>query len=222
VVTLRTYPNAAEAAMAKSLLDDRKILCSLADEASHLYGGAPMAMPVRLLVAEGQVEEARRILDEVGQGLPDEFDPISDNSTPEIRKSINQEVISELRELHQRHWWTTILLVAVLVLTIYLISELPRRAESPWTEVDRAMRQYDYSKALKAAKTITAEHPNDYYGHEYLGNIYLEMGDLAHAEAEYSRAYELSPPQVLQEKLRDVRKRRGTEPTPKPSLSPWP
>lgn len=220
MVTLRTYANAVEAAVAKSLLDDRKILCSLADEASHLYGGAPMAMPVRLLVAEDQVEEARRILEEEGQSLPDEFDSITDNS--KTSENMNQQLISELRELHQRQWWTTILLIALLVLTVYLISELPRREISPWTDVYRARRQYDYSRAVKLAKGITARYPNDYYGHEYLGDIYLEMGDLANAEAEYSRAYELAPPQVLQEKLKGVRKRRGTEPGPQPTLSPWP
>jgi len=80
----------------------------------------------------------------------------------------------------------------------------------------------DYDRALQLAKTIAAEHPNDYYAHEYLGDIYLARGDLANAEAEYSRAYDLSPPQVMDAKLRDVRKRRGIEPAPAPTLSPWP
>jgi len=222
VVTLRTYANAAEAAVAKSLLLDRKILCSLADEASHLYGGAPFAMPVRLLVAENQVEEARRILDEAKQRIPDDFDQPNDSTTPRKTEDLNQQVISELRELRQRHWWTTVLLVVVLVLTVYLISEVPRHALSPWGEVSRAMRQYDYDRALQLAKTIAAEHPNDYYAHEYLGDIYLARGDLANAEAEYSRAYDLSLPQVMDAKLRDVRKRRGVEPAPAPTLSPWP
>jgi hypothetical protein len=62
MVTLRAYSNPAEAALAKTLLDDRNILCSLADENSYLYGGAPLAMPVRILVAEEQAQEADRIL----------------------------------------------------------------------------------------------------------------------------------------------------------------
>ena len=62
MVTLRAFNTPAEAALAKSLLDDHGIVCSLADENSWLYGGAPMAMPVRLLVAEDQAEEAARIL----------------------------------------------------------------------------------------------------------------------------------------------------------------
>jgi regulator of sirC expression with transglutaminase-like and TPR domain len=38
-----------------------------------------------------------------------------------------------------------------------------------------------------------AAHPDDYYAHGYPGYIYLQMGDLAHAEEEYSRWYELWP-----------------------------
>ena len=62
MITLRTYANPAEAALAKSLLDDHKILCSLADENANLYGGGPFAMPIRLLVDEDQAELALRIL----------------------------------------------------------------------------------------------------------------------------------------------------------------
>lgn len=222
MVTLRTYPNAIEAGMAKSRLDNRNITCSLADEASNLYGGAPFAMPIRLLVADDQVEEARRILEETGHGLPNNVDPGGDTDTPMKMEEINQQILSGLRELRQRRWWTNILLVAVLVLTVYLISELPRRASSPWMEVHQAMRRYDYDKALSLAKAIVADHRDDYYGHEYGADIYMAKGDLAHAEAEYSRAYELAPPNAVQAKLNDVRKRRGTESTPAPTLSPWP
>lgn len=62
MVTLRTYWNGAEAALAKSFLDDHKIFCRLADENANLYGGGPFAMPIRLLVAEDEAEQASRIL----------------------------------------------------------------------------------------------------------------------------------------------------------------
>lgn len=75
MVTLRTYSNPAEAAIAKSLLDDHKIFCSLADENVNLYGGGPLAMPIRLLIAEDQAEEAARILKTRGPELSDDFDP---------------------------------------------------------------------------------------------------------------------------------------------------
>jgi hypothetical protein len=50
MITIRTYSNPAEAAIAKSLLDNHDIFCRLADEKANLYGGGPMAMPIRLLV----------------------------------------------------------------------------------------------------------------------------------------------------------------------------
>lgn len=69
MVTLRAFSNPAEAALAKSLLDDHGIVSSLADENSYLYGGAYLAMPVRLVVAEEQLEEAARILSDPPDGL---------------------------------------------------------------------------------------------------------------------------------------------------------
>lgn len=69
MITLRAFTTPAEAALAKSLLDDHDIVCSLADENAYLYGGAPLAMPVRLLVAEDQAEKAARILKHPPDGL---------------------------------------------------------------------------------------------------------------------------------------------------------
>src|SRR5438309_112296 len=71
MVTLRAFSSPAEAALAKSLLNDHNILCTLADENSYLYGGAPFAMPVRLLVAEDQAEEADRVLKNPSQDRAD-------------------------------------------------------------------------------------------------------------------------------------------------------
>ena len=50
MVTIRTYPNPLEAGLAKSLPESRNIVCSLADEGANAWGGAPIAMPIRLLV----------------------------------------------------------------------------------------------------------------------------------------------------------------------------
>jgi tetratricopeptide (TPR) repeat protein len=209
MITLRTYSNPAEAAMAKSLLENYKIICSLADENSNLYGGGPLAMPIRLLVDEEQVEQANQILDNVQQPLPDDFDPGPDKL--DAPKDPNQEILSEIGKLRQTSQFIALGVIVILLMTVYILSELPRHGSSPWTEVGQATRRYDYDKALKLAKAITAQYPKDYYGHEYLGNIYREMGDLDHAEEEYSRAYDLSPPQLLQEKLKALRERRRHE-----------
>ena len=57
------------------------------------------------------------------------------------------------------------------------------------------------------AQANVARQPNDYYGHSYLGYIYLAMGDVTHAEAEYSRAYQLFPSEDNAKDLAAIRKR---------------
>ena len=223
MVTLRTYSNPAEAAMAKSLLDDHKILCSLADEDANLYGGRPLAMPIRLLVAEEQAEEASRILATKAPELPEDFDSGTAAEELNPKEDINQQILSEVRGLHHTNQWILLVTVAVLVMAVYLIFEIPRQT-SPWAPVYQAARRYDYEKALTLAKRIVRGHPEDYYGHEYLGYIYLQMGNLNLAELEYSRACELAPPKGLQEKVEEIRKRRERESRPHLSATPipWP
>ncbi len=63
MTTLRTYLRETEALLAKSRLEAFEIPCALADENAHLYGGAPFAMPIRILVPDEFVAEAVRILD---------------------------------------------------------------------------------------------------------------------------------------------------------------
>jgi uncharacterized membrane-anchored protein len=72
VVTLRTYLNPTQALLDKTLLDSNEIFCYIADQNANLYGGGPFAMPVRLLVAEEQAEEAHRILKNSDQLSPEE------------------------------------------------------------------------------------------------------------------------------------------------------
>ena len=61
---MRRYANPIEAGMAKSMLEAHDISCTLADENANVYGGAPFAMPVRLLVIEDQVDEAKQVLED--------------------------------------------------------------------------------------------------------------------------------------------------------------
>src|SRR6266496_2869322 len=83
-----------EAAIAKSRLDDHEIFCALADENVNLYGGGPLAMPIRLLVAEDQAEEATRILKTKGPELPEDFDPGIADERPSQKKDINEQILS--------------------------------------------------------------------------------------------------------------------------------
>ena len=56
-----------------------------------------------------------------------------------------------------------------------------------------------------------AAYRDDYYAHGYLGDIYLQMGDLAHAEEEYSGSYELCPSEDTRKHLEAVRKQKQSE-----------
>ena len=61
--TLRTYTSSVEAGLAKAHLDAAGITSELLDEATNSNTAAQFAVPVRLVVAEDQVEEAKKILD---------------------------------------------------------------------------------------------------------------------------------------------------------------
>jgi tetratricopeptide (TPR) repeat protein len=212
MITLRTYANALEASLAKARLDEHGIPCALADENVNLYGGGPFAMPVRLLVAEENAEEATRILVSSGPELPEDVEmPSEIISDPLPAPPENVQLLQRLEALQKHNRWIVLISLAILGTTIYLISELPRATGGTWSEVSQAMRQYDYARALTLARQISAAHPYDYYGHEYLGNIYSAMGDWANAETEYARAIDLAPPQVLKQKLETVRMRRAHE-----------
>jgi hypothetical protein len=74
MVTLRTYSNSLEASLAKARLEEHEIPCTLADENVNLYGGGPLAMPVRLLVAEEKAEQAKLVLASSGPELPEDVE----------------------------------------------------------------------------------------------------------------------------------------------------
>jgi putative signal transducing protein len=88
VLTLGTYLNLIEAGLVKSFLEAHDIFCRLFDENAHLYGGAPFAMPVRLLVIDAQFERAARILADARRLVPED-----ENITAIPR---DQETISEI------------------------------------------------------------------------------------------------------------------------------
>jgi Tfp pilus assembly protein PilF len=65
---------------------------------------------------------------------------------------------------------------------------------------------------------------DDYNAHGYLGYIYLQMGDLARAEEEYSRSYQLWLSEDTQKHLEAARKQKQSEASsrnkPNQSLEP--
>ena len=62
MIAIRAYWSQAEAALAKSVLDNYEVPCALLHENANLYGRAPMAMPVRLVALEDRAEWAAYVL----------------------------------------------------------------------------------------------------------------------------------------------------------------
>src|SRR4051812_29478308 len=62
MIAVARFLSLTEAELAKLALQKHAIFCELSGENAHLYGGAPFAMPVLLLVADDELDEAREIL----------------------------------------------------------------------------------------------------------------------------------------------------------------
>src|SRR5689334_3320541 len=107
--------------MAKSLLDSHDILCRLADENVNLYGGGPLAMPIRLLVAEDQAQEALRILETKGPELPADFDPGTPAEIPNAKQGASEHILFELRRLQHANQWLVVISVTGLAILLYLV-----------------------------------------------------------------------------------------------------
>ena len=214
--TLRSYASPIEAGMAKSMLEAHGISCSLADENANVYGGAPFAMPVRLLVSEDQVNEAKQVLEDAEKLAR------SDAAERELSmKETVAEILDELKKLRSKVETNTTLVVLLFVgLAFYIFIELksssaPARSRQSQTETWRsastAMDNMDYDKATEIAQRLTDKNPTYYYGYSYLGYIALERNHLKEAEGYFARAYELFPTKDNEERLQAVRKRLEVE-----------
>jgi cytochrome c-type biogenesis protein CcmH/NrfG len=133
-----------------------------------------------------------------------------------VSDDINQQILQELKKWRRSN--QAILVVASITVIVLLISRRkPSEPDNSWTAVTTAMRQSDYPRALSMAQAKVALHPNDYYGHAYLGSIYLAMDDLTNSEAQYLKAYELFPIEENEKSLTAIRKRLSMEKDSKPS-----
>ena len=150
-----------------------------------------------------------------------------------MNEELNREILAELRKqthkLTQYNWIglaCILLLVVVFGVYIYARQRLyshPQHQEHDrapsWSQVEQAMDRLDHQRALSLAKALVERAPNYYYGHSFLGSIYLAMGDTKQAEAQYARAYELFPSEENEKSLRAVRKRLEQS-APEPRTSP--
>ena len=125
-----------------------------------------------------------------------------------MSEDINQEILKELQRTRRSN--QVLLAVIAIVCVFFSIShKKPSEPDHSWTAVQAAAKQLDYPRALSMAQANVARQPSDYYGHSYLGYIYLAVGDVTNSEAEYSRAYELFPNEESDKDLAAVRRRKA-------------
>jgi tetratricopeptide (TPR) repeat protein len=219
MVTLRVFDSALNAGLAKSLLENRGIECALADEASHDLSGAAVAVPVRLLVREDQTEEALRILDNPGPGLPEDFDPGAnpEERVPEIRPDVATQLDQLRKTVRRLIIVSTILFFLLWCFVAYLLTDRPPYVTRLFMAITTASRRSDFEKARRLAERAVKQYPREYWSHERLADLEFDRKDLTAAEAEYQRAYELTPSERIRKRLQEVRARMSSQPSPSPS-----
>lgn len=197
--------------MAKSVLEAHGISCTLADENANVYGGAPFAMPVRLLVNEEQSDEAQRILD---TGAHEFVSPEPATQEENSMSNDMSEILNEVKRLRNRiETYATLVLIAVIISVgsslyrNYFSSSSSRNEKDTWRPADAAMDRRDYDTAAAVVQRLIARNPDYYYGYLFLGFIDLERNELIKAERHFSQAYELFPTAENEQKLRAVQKR---------------
>jgi cytochrome c-type biogenesis protein CcmH/NrfG len=127
---------------------------------------------------------------------------------------INQEILAEIRKLRRTF---KVLLVSIIVGIIvcaapgfyYGITRGSSQADS-WERVRTAMSRQDFPAALSMAQSLVDREPNYDYGHACLGYVYLAMGDITNAEAQYFQADKLFPDEENDKNVAAVRKRLAT------------
>jgi tetratricopeptide (TPR) repeat protein len=123
---------------------------------------------------------------------------------------INQEILTELRRIRRIIKVAVIAIIVIASPDIYYGFKQGSPQADSWERVRTAMSRQDFQSALSMAQSLVARQPNDYYGHSYLGYVYLAMGDVTNAETEYFKADELFPTEENDKNVVAVRKRLAT------------
>ena len=140
-----------------------------------------------------------------------------------MEADINQQILAELKGLRRLTRRSSI--AAFFLLALFIVASVWRipSHDDPYARAVAAMKASDYQKALSIVEPLAAQHPENYYHHEYLGTIYLALGKPAKAEEEYSKAYALYPSENLANMVATVRKRlrlQSATPNLTPSATP--
>ena len=122
-----------------------------------------------------------------------------------MNEEINQAILAELRKL-KRIFYAMLVFFILACITPFIVGPAHDSSDS-WDRVTTAMRHENFPAALSMAQSLVRRQPDYYYGHAYLGAIYLAMDDVTNAMAQYSQAYQLFPNEDCQKDLAAVQKR---------------
>lgn len=122
----------------------------------------------------------------------------------------NLAILTELRKL-KRIFYAMLVVFILACITLFIVGPTHDSSDS-WERVTTAMRHQNFLAALSMAQALVRQQPDYYYGHAYLGAVYLAMDDVTNAEAQYSKAYQLFPNEENEKDLSAVRKRMGAKP----------
>ncbi|MES1180727.1 MAG: hypothetical protein ABUL66_02570 [Verrucomicrobiota bacterium] len=124
-----------------------------------------------------------------------------------MSEDINVKILAELRKLKRVFYIILIFVFLGALPAFYAGITRPSTSGDSWARVRTAVDHQDFATALSMAQTLTTRQPDYYYGHSFLGAIYLAMGDVTNSEAQYARAYQLFPSEDGAKDLAAVRKR---------------
>jgi hypothetical protein len=113
MVTVRTYWSLAEAALAKSVLDNYETPAALLDENASLYSrGGQFAVPIRLVVDEAEAERAAHILSA-------EFEKADEIESKEAAANVS---VGDQKNANRNPWELLMIAFYLLVPAICLIT----------------------------------------------------------------------------------------------------
>src|SRR5947209_11503049 len=127
MVTLRTYWTPAEAALAKSLLDNYEIQSAHLHENSSLYmEGGQVATPIRLVVAEQEADRANLL-------LHGDFEKAADL---ELAEEAGEDELSEPQPtaVPDRNPWELLIIAFYLLLpaVCLIVTKFPQNVGGRW------------------------------------------------------------------------------------------
>ena len=127
-----------------------------------------------------------------------------------MSEDINQKILVELRKLKRVFYLILVFIIVGSIPAFYAGFTRGYSQADSWEPVTTAMRRQDFPAALSMAQRLVRRGPDYYYGHAYLGSIYLAMNDITNAEVQYSQAYRLFPNEESEKDLAAVRNRMLT------------